>query len=63
MQENSGFALGKGEKWMGRISVQEEKWKDYDILEKELKDYPDVFSDIIDVFVYQGEKVLNPENY
>ncbi len=47
---------------MGNISVQEEERKNYDILEKDLEDYPDVFSDIINVFVYQGEKVLNPEN-
>lgn len=36
--------------------------KDYDAPEKELEEYPDVFADIINVFVYQGRKAVDPEN-
>lgn len=35
-----------------------------DKIEKLLEDYPDVFADIINVLVYQGEEVVKPErNY
>ena len=36
--------------------------KDYDIPEKELEDYPDVFADIINALVYQGDAVVKPAN-
>lgn len=36
--------------------------KDYDTPEKELEDYPDVFADIINAFVYAGRQVVLPEN-
>lgn len=39
-----------------------EKRKDYDISEKELEDYPDVFADIINALVYQGSDIVKPEN-
>ena len=32
-----------------------------DKIEKLLEDYPDVFADIINVLVYQGEEVVKPE--
>lgn len=32
-----------------------------DKVEKLLEDYPDVFADIINVFVYQGRQVVKPE--
>ena len=31
-----------------------------DKIEKLLEDYPDVFADIINVLVYQGEEVVKP---
>lgn len=34
-----------------------------DKIEKLLEDYPDVFADIINVLVYQGEEVVKPEDY
>ena len=33
-----------------------------DKIEKLLEDYPDVFADIINVLVYQGEEVVKPED-
>lgn len=36
--------------------------KDYDTPEKELEDYPDVFADIINAFVYAGRQIVRPEN-
>ncbi len=36
--------------------------KDYDIPEKELEDYPDVFADIINALVCQGDEIVKPEN-
>lgn len=32
-----------------------------DKIEKLLEDYPDVFADIINVLVYQGEEIVKPE--
>lgn len=36
--------------------------KDYDTQEKELEDYPDVFADIINALIYQGEQKVRPEH-
>lgn len=46
----------------GRLSPALEERKDYDIPEKELEDYPDVFADIINVLIYQGSDIVKPEN-
>jgi len=55
--------FGKGGKWMEKeATIRAGKQKDYDILEKELEEYPDVFADIVNAFVYKGEKVVNEMN-
>ncbi len=43
-------------------TIWAEKQKDYDIPEKELEEYPDVFADIVKAFVYKGQKVVSEMN-
>lgn len=45
-----------------RTVVKAAERKDYDTSEKELEEYPDVFADIINAFIYQGKQEVNPDN-